>query len=106
MDGLVFRWLLQGLRASAVALALGFGTAHGAPPAENAVHETLSLLGELVPSTAFASGAAVESLGFDQKAGFSRAVMGAVPLERLATLFGFAARNFSWSYQSGGYQQS
>jgi hypothetical protein len=91
--------LISWVAAAALCVA---GTAQGAPDIE----EKLSMVGEFTPTTVLASGAAIESMSFEQKAGFTRKVMSAMPLEDLAALLGFGAGELRWSYRSGGYQQS
>jgi hypothetical protein len=91
--------LISWIAAAALCLA---GAAQGAPDIE----ERLSMVGEFTPTTVLASGAAIEAMSFEQKAGFTRKVMSAMPLEDLAALFGFGAGELRWSYRSGGYQQS
>jgi len=103
---------LKGIFGLAIVFGVALAGAAGAQPAvaEQGLggrHQpTLSVLGEFTPSTALAAGAAIEALGFEEKADFTRAVMGALPLEELAALFGFQARDLQWRYGSGGYQQS
>ena len=89
--------------AGVVALVLVCsGPAHAGDPASG----KLNVVGEFTPSTSLAAGTVIESLSFEQKARFTRAVMRTVPLEELAALFGLDSRGFEWSYRSGGCQQS